>query len=112
MALDQRRRICRCVYQQHSLAVSWRQDVALWSAGDFTPDGNVNSANLNGLALNWQESIPSAASPESVPERSGIAILLVGAFLARGVKKLYRAVRVFQFRAYVLDFKARLLYAR
>ena len=66
----------------NNLALSWRQEVALWSAGDFTADGIVNSSDLNGLALNWQQSIPSAASPEGVPEPSGMVLLCVGALLA------------------------------
>ena len=31
------------------LALNWRQDVALWSGGDFTADGIVDSSDLNGL---------------------------------------------------------------
>jgi uncharacterized membrane protein len=60
----------------NKLALSWRNDVARWSAGDFTADGSVDSDDLNDLAVNWRDSIPSAASPESVPEPAAFALLL------------------------------------
>ena len=66
--------------------------MAKWSDGDFNADGNVNAQDLNLLALNWQKSIPAAASPESVPEPSGIAFLYVGALLVVTRLKLRKAL--------------------
>ena len=62
----------------NDLALSWLQEVARWSAGDFSADGKVNSADLNGLALNWLQSIPSAASSENIPEPAASVLLLFG----------------------------------
>jgi hypothetical protein len=60
------------------VGLSWRQELALWSAGDFNADGTVNGGDLNGIGLNWLDSIPSAASPESVPEPAAFILLLLG----------------------------------
>ena len=46
----------------NNLALNWNDDVLLWSAGDFTADGKVNAADLNALALNWRQSIPAASA--------------------------------------------------
>jgi hypothetical protein len=43
--------------------------------GNFTADGIVDANDLDELGQNWQQSIPEAASPESVPEPSGMALL-------------------------------------
>ena len=64
----------------NSLGINWQQDIPLWSGGDFTADGSVTSADLNELGINWQESIPLAA--QSVPEPSGIGLLLIAGLLA------------------------------
>jgi hypothetical protein len=61
----------------NNLALSWQQDVALWSGGDFTADGHVNSADLNTLALNWRQSVPMAANA-SVPEPSAWLLTIIG----------------------------------
>ena len=58
------------------MALNWQQEVALWSAGDFTADGLVNVDDLNLLALNWQQSIPDAGINAIVPEPSTIALAL------------------------------------
>jgi hypothetical protein len=55
------------------LAPNWQQNVATWSSGDFTASGNVDAADLNALALNWQLSVPAAAA---VPEPSGLNLTL------------------------------------
>jgi hypothetical protein len=62
------------------LGINWQQDIPLWSGGDFTADGSVTSADLNQLGINWQESIPLAA--QSVPEPSGIGLLLIAGLFA------------------------------
>ncbi len=61
----------------NNLALNWRktENVALWSAGDFTADGNVNAADLNDLALNWRQSIPFAATSETVPEPTTFTLI-------------------------------------
>ena len=61
----------------NNLALSWRQDVALWSAGDFNASGAVNAADLNDLALHWRETIPSAAS--AVPEPTAATLVIFAA---------------------------------
>ena len=38
----------------NQLGIHWLQNVARWSAGDFTADGMVDSGDLNKLALNWR----------------------------------------------------------
>jgi virginiamycin B lyase len=66
------------------LALNWQQDVALWSGGDFTADGSVNSADLNELGINWQQSIPLAAA-QNVPEPTSVILLVFGlAGIVRG----------------------------
>ena len=67
----------------NAMALNWRQDVALWSGGDFTADGVVDSADLNALALNWRHSIPMASSfTAPVPEPSALLLTFVGLALA------------------------------
>ena len=66
----------------NALGQNWLEHPNAWQWGDFTADGIVNASDLDELGQNWQSSIPSAASPESVPEPSGMALLYVGAFLA------------------------------
>jgi hypothetical protein len=59
----------------NNLALSWRHDIALWSAGDFTANGYIDSADLNSVALNWRESIPSATlQTAAIPEPSTAAM--------------------------------------
>ena len=60
----------------NAMALNWQENVTTWSGGDFTADGMVTPADLNELALNWRRSIPSAASPEGVPEPSTEILLL------------------------------------
>ncbi len=59
-----------------------------WQLGDFNADGTVNAGDLNELGQNWQQSIPSAASPESIPEPSGMFLCAAG-FLA-ALMRLHR----------------------
>ena len=59
----------------NALALSWRQDVQLWTRGNFTGAG-VDSADLNALALNWRRTI--APAPQAVPEPAGLSLILVG----------------------------------
>lgn len=61
----------------NNLAVSWQEDIARWSAGDFTADGSVTSADLNQLALRWRQSIPTAAANESTVPEPSSVLLLV-----------------------------------
>jgi hypothetical protein len=63
----------------NSLGINWQQDIPLWSGGDFTADGHVTAGDLNVLGITWQESIPLAA--QSVPEPSGIRLLLLAGLL-------------------------------
>ena len=62
----------------NELALSWRQDVAHWSAGDFNADGIVNSADLNALALNWQRSVAMTSPASQIPEPSSFLLAVVG----------------------------------
>jgi len=59
--------------------------VATWSGGDFNASGVVNAQDLNGLALNWQMSIPRVA--QAVPEASSCVSLLLG---LAGISRLRR----------------------
>ena len=61
----------------NNLALSWRHDIALWSAGDFTANGYIDSADLNSVALNWRESIPSAASAVPEPAAATLAVFVL-----------------------------------
>ena len=38
----------------NTLALNWQQNVAGWSSGDFNNDGFIDAADLNLLAINWQ----------------------------------------------------------
>ncbi len=61
----------------NALALNWQQDFDDWSGGNFT-SGAVTSLDLNELALNWQQSIPIAASNAApVPEPSTLFLTLV-----------------------------------
>jgi hypothetical protein len=46
----------------NALALNWQQNVPLWSGGDFDANGFVEAADLNKLALNWQARIPLASA--------------------------------------------------
>lgn len=46
----------------NNLALNWQQDMTLWSGGDFTADGVVNSSDLNELAVNWRTFVPFAGA--------------------------------------------------
>ncbi len=54
-------------------------DATSWAQGDFNGDGNVNSSDLNLLALNWQSGTIQAAS--AIPEPSSAVLLLLGGAL-------------------------------
>lgn len=63
----------------NALALNWQQNVTRWSGGDFTGNGAVNAADLNRLALNWQSSVPLAAATQNLPEPSAAVLLLFAA---------------------------------
>ena len=52
----------------NDLGQNWLDRPNVWSNGDFNADGTVDAGDLNKIGLMWQQSIPLAASPESVPE--------------------------------------------
>ncbi len=62
----------------NALGQNWLGSPNAWQSGDFTADGTVNVNDLNKLGLNWQQSIPSAAPRESVPEPAASILLLLG----------------------------------
>ena len=49
------------------------------AGNDTDVDGTVDPADLNLLALNWQQSIAAAAAGEPVPEPSGMGLLMIAA---------------------------------
>ena len=63
----------------NALAINWQQNGATWSGGDFTGNGTADAADLNDLALNWQRSIPLAAATQNVPEPTCAVLLVFGA---------------------------------
>jgi hypothetical protein len=63
------------VARRNKLAQDWLSSPNTWQLGNFTADGIVDANDLDELGQNWQQSIPEAASPESVPEPSGMALL-------------------------------------
>ncbi len=65
----------------NNLALNWQQSIDKWSGGDFTADGVVNSADLNALALHWRQSIAMASSA-TAPVPEPSAWLLTFAGLA------------------------------
>ena len=75
-----------------ALGQNWLGHPNTWQLGDFNADGTVNAGDLNEIGQNWLASIPVAASPESVPEPSGIAFLYVGALLVVTRLKLRKAL--------------------
>jgi hypothetical protein len=68
----------------NALGVAWLSDNNNWSSGNFTGSGS-NAADLNGLALNWQQTVPAAA--HAVPEPGlaafGPALIALGFFCYR-----------------------------
>ena len=73
----------------NNLALSWRQDIALWSAGDFNANGVVNAGDLNELALHWRESIPSAASAVPEPAAATLAVFVIVAVACVGGRRSF-----------------------
>ena len=78
----------------NDLGQNWLEHPNTWQLGDFTADGIVNAGDLNKLGLNWLESIPSAASPESVPEPSAFTLLLLGIMATPLLRHRRRAGRL------------------
>ncbi len=77
----------------NALALNWRQNVPLWSGGDFVANGVVDTADLNELALNWRKSIPPAsAHAVSVPEPSTISLALLTVVFYSGWRRRCRAI--------------------
>ena len=60
----------------NAVALSWQQTVATWSGGNFTADGIVDSNDLNAMALNWQASAAPNAA-SPVPEPAGITLAIL-----------------------------------
>ena len=56
----------------NQLGVTWQTDNNNWTNGNFTGSGS-NAADLNALAINWQNSVPPSAA--AVPEPSTLALL-------------------------------------
>ncbi len=67
---------------------NWRMSGKTMADGDLTGDGNVDAADLNILAINWQTWRPM---PASVPEPSGVALLLAGLLAAFGYVRKNRS---------------------
>jgi hypothetical protein len=61
------------------VGINWQQQVAAWSAGDFTADGTVDAPDLNAMGINWQMSSLAARGQAAVPEPSGMMLLAAGA---------------------------------
>ena len=49
----------------NTLALDWQQEVPMGTSGDFNGDGTVNAADLNALALNWQQRVPVTVSGDT-----------------------------------------------
>ena len=62
----------------NALALNWQQQEQRWSAGDFDASGTVDAADLNALALHWQQSIPLALATAPVPEPSSLVLSFLG----------------------------------
>ena len=45
----------------NELALNWQQDVTDWHHGDFNNDGFVDARDLNLLAINWQFGVPAGS---------------------------------------------------
>ncbi len=58
----------------NELGLTWLSDNNNWSNGNFT-GGRTNAADLNAMALNWQDSVPLAGA-QAVPEPSSLALAL------------------------------------
>ncbi len=53
----------------NTLALNWRQSATGWSAGDFTANGIVDAQDLNALAINWRAQL-GRTNQMAVPEPS------------------------------------------
>ncbi len=58
----------------NAMALNWQQNKNTWQEGDFSADGQVNVADLNGLALNWQQSISAAERTAAESPAAGSAV--------------------------------------
>ncbi len=63
----------------NALALSWQQSGKAWSQGDFFVDGTVNASDLMSLAINWRREIVRAAA--AVPEPMSCVPLILGGWL-------------------------------
>lgn len=61
----------------NALGQNWLGPPNTWQLGDFNADGIVSAGDLNKIGMNWLSAIPSAASPESVPEPAALTMLLL-----------------------------------
>ena len=61
----------------NAVGLTWQTANNNWTNGNFT-GGGTNAADLNDMALNWQQSVPFAAAAQSVPEPATLALLLFG----------------------------------
>ena len=57
------------------LALNWNESPNTWSGGDFLAAGTVNASSLNLLGVNWGRSIPLAAQAVPEPSCGGCAVL-------------------------------------
>ena len=58
----------------NELGLTWSSDNNNWSNGNFT-GGGTNAADLNAMALNWQNMVPLAGA-QAVPEPTSLALAL------------------------------------
>ena len=58
----------------NALALNWQGEVASWGQGDLTGDGRVDAADLNKIGTNWLQTAPN---PAPVPEPSAIVLFSV-----------------------------------
>jgi hypothetical protein len=71
----------------NELSGNWQKMSNRWSEGDFTASGFVDAGDLNKIGMNWLTAIPSAASPESVPEPATFTLLLLGIMATRLLRR-------------------------
>lgn len=74
----------------NTVGVNWQQDVdpAAWCSGDFDANRVVDANDLNLVGINWQQSVAAAEPAATVPEPSGLALLVVGLVAAGSRRRM------------------------